>query len=91
MTQTPPTLAAPPSVGRLARWKLTEPVRLYLWPVAALLVASGVVGGFRDGDWWRASLFLAAAVAMLLMTAAARASVYSPRAVVQAALRARDQ
>lgn len=80
-----------PAVGRLARWKLTEPVRLYLWPVAALLAVSGLAGGFRDGDWWRAALFLAAAVCVALATAAARASVYSPRSVVQTALRARQQ
>jgi len=88
---TPTSTTAPPRVGRIARWKLTEPVRLYLWPVAALLLVSGVAGGFRDGDWWRASLFLTAAVLILLMSAAARASVYTPRTVVQTMLRARDQ
>lgn len=87
---TPTSTTAPPRVGRIARWKLTEPVRLYLWPVAALLLVSGTAGGFRDGDWWRASLFLAAAVCLVLLAEAARASVYCPRTVVQTMLRARE-
>jgi hypothetical protein len=91
MTTSAPVRTPPVSVGLLARLKLTEPVRLYLWPVAALLLLSGLAGGIRDGDWWRAALFVAAALCVYLMAEAARASVYSPRSVVQTALRARQQ
>ena len=84
------TPTAEQAIGRVARWKLTEPVRLYLWPVAALLLTSGLVGGIRDGDWWRACLFVAAAVVIVLMAEAARASVYSPRSVVQTVMRSRQ-
>ena len=84
------TSTSAPAVGRVAQWKLTEPVRLYLWPAVALLLTSGLVGGIRDGDWWRACLFVAAAVAIVLMAEAARASVYSPRSVVQTVMRSRQ-
>lgn len=73
-----------PKIGRVARLKLLEPLRLYLWPVVLLLVVSGLSGGARDGDWWRASLFLAAALLVFLATEAARASVYSPRGMMVA-------
>jgi hypothetical protein len=77
----------------VARLKLTEPVRLYLWPVAAVLLVSGLAGGLRDGDWWRASLFVAAALLVVLGAEAARRSVFSPCGAmaerVNAALNAR--
>lgn len=84
---TPTTTTAPTRVGRVARWKLTEPVRFYQWPVAGLLLVAAVVAGIQAGDWWRASVFAAAAVLILIATSAARASVYSPRSLVQTLLR----
>lgn len=81
MTATRPT--SPPKLGRVARWKLTEPLRLYVWPALLLLLVSGLSAGFRDGDWWRAALFLAAAGLVALALEAARESVYSPAGMVR--------
>jgi hypothetical protein len=65
----------------ITRWRLTEPVRFFLWPAVVVLVvvlALEVVAG----EW---SLFLLAevlAVALLLLAvAAARASVVAPRGI----------
>jgi hypothetical protein len=83
------------AVGRLARWKLTEPVRLYVY---ALQLAAGVVvlvAAALNAD--PAALMFAVPTVVLFWfsawagVAAARASVYSPRTVLQTMLRIRNQ
>jgi hypothetical protein len=82
--------APAPAVGTLARLKLTEPVRLYLWPVAALLITGSVICSAL-GEWLGSAMLAVCGLLVLLAVEAARLSVYSPRAVVQAAMRARGQ
>jgi hypothetical protein len=80
------------SVGLLARLKLTEPVRLYLYSVLVVLTAAAQLAGWLTGEW---STFLemngAVVLAVTTGAEAARASVYSPRSVVQAVRRAAGQ
>jgi hypothetical protein len=88
----PNTVQAQPEVGRLARLKLTEPVRLYMYTLLLVLSAGLQLAGWLSGDWPQ---YIAVNGAVVLAVGggaeAARASVYSPRSVVQAALRARSQ
>jgi hypothetical protein len=81
-----------PSVGLLTRLKLTEPVRLYLYSVALVLLGGLNLAGYLTGQWQD---FAAASAAVLLGIGAAgesaRASVYSTRSVVQAVRRAGQQ
>jgi hypothetical protein len=69
-------VTAAPRAGRLDRWRLTEPLRLYCWPVLVLLVVALVV----DASASLGVIALRAASVALLIAAleAARASVYSP-------------
>lgn len=87
--QAPP--ASPVSVGRLARLKLTEPVRLYCYPLLVLLVVGGVAGGLVTQDWADWALPILGGLLSAGPVEAARASVYSPRSVVQAVRRAASQ
>jgi hypothetical protein len=81
----------PVAVGVLARLKLTEPVRLYLWSVSAVLFVGLNLAGVLTGEWQAyATSSAAVLLGVLPATAAARASVFSPRSVVQTAIRARQ-
>jgi hypothetical protein len=80
------------SVGILSRLKLTEPVRLYLYSVALVAVAGLNLAGILTGEWQQYAISSAATVlAVGAGGEAARASVYSPRSVVQAVRRAVDR
>jgi len=83
--------APPISVGLLARIRLTEPVRLYLYSLALLAIGGLALAGVLTGEW--IPYATGAAATVLVVGAggeAARASVYSPRSVVQAVRRAAD-
>jgi hypothetical protein len=69
----PPEYAAGPApavasgVGKLAGWKLAEPVRLYLYSVIALVIVPGLnLAGWLVGQW-----------PAFAISSAARASTYS--------------
>ena len=91
-----PTRPAPAVPGRqplLTRWKLTEPVRLYLYSVLVTVVIPGaVLAGWLTGDWTEWAL---GAVGTVLTVGvggeAARSTVYSPVGMVGAARQAVDQ
>jgi hypothetical protein len=81
----PPEYAAGPApavasgVGKLAGWKLAEPVRLYLYSVIALVIVPGLnLAGWLVGQW---PAFAISSAAVVLAVAgageAARASTYS--------------
>ena len=64
--------------GLVARWRLSEPVRLYLWSLGSVLLAGLVLAGVLSGDWaeyggWALGVLLAVGGG----AEAARASVYS--------------
>jgi hypothetical protein len=90
VTATRPAAPAVQPVGTLSRLKLTEPVALFAGGWSLLLILALLVVGAVTGEWPAVAL----AVAALLLTApgvwAARSSAYSPRAVVQAVMRARQ-
>lgn len=91
MTLPTPIPAPPPpvqSVGLLARLKLTEPVRLYLYSVALVVIGGLNLAGWLVGEW--VPYAISSSGTLLVVTAggeAARASVYSPRSIVQAVRR----
>lgn len=66
------------AAAAVQRWKLTEPVRLYLYGVGGVIVAGLVLAGYLTQEW---SAYLMAALGVVLgvvpATEAARASVYS--------------
>jgi hypothetical protein len=76
------------AVGWLARWRDTEPVRLYLYPVVvsflALLVGYGLVSD-DVAPLWEALAGAVFSVGSLTAVAKARAAVHSPRSVREAA------
>jgi hypothetical protein len=80
------------SIGLLSRLKLTEPVRLYLYSLAVVAIGGLALAGVLTGQW---IAYATGAVAVVLSVTvggeAARASVYSPRSVVQAVRRAADR
>jgi hypothetical protein len=88
-TQQRPTGTTVAAVGTVARLKLTEPLRFYCWPAVAFLLLALLVLAGTAGEWSR---FLLVELPVLLLAGleAARGSVYSPRAVVQAVMRARQ-
>lgn len=92
LPSTIPTPAPTERPALLARLKLTEPVRLYIYTVLLVLTAGLQLAGWLSGEWRD---FLAMNAAVLLAVGggaeAARASVYSPRSVVQAVRRAADR
>jgi hypothetical protein len=84
-----PPAAPVVSVGLLARLKLTEPVRLYLYSVALVVITGLNLAGWLVGEWLPfAESSAATLLGVTAATEAARASVYSPRSVVQAVRRA---
>lgn len=93
MTLPAPVQPAPPAaehtVPRIRRWRLTEPVRLYLYTVLVVLTAGLQTAGALTGEW---AEFTAINGALLLGVGAAgeaaRASVYSAPAVVREIRRA---
>jgi hypothetical protein len=91
-TDVAPAPAAAPSLPLLARLKLTEPVRLYSYSMLLVLSAGLQIAGVLTGEWPQ---FIATNGAVVLAVAsgaeAARASVYSPRSVVQAVRRAANR
>jgi hypothetical protein len=90
-TQQRPTGTTVAAVGTVARLKLTEPLRFYCWPAVAFLLLALLVLAGTAGEWSR--FLLVELPGLLLLLAgleAARGSVYSPRAVVQAVMRARQ-
>lgn len=88
---TPPKLTQVRPIGAVQRWKLTEPVRLYLYGVGAVLLAGLALAGVLTGEWLDYGL---AALGVLLAvpagTEAARASVYSPAGVIRELEAVRD-
>lgn len=69
----------PNSVVRaVSRWKLTEPVRLYVYGVGSILIVGLVLAGWATQEW---AAYLTAVLGVLLggvpATEAARSSVYS--------------
>jgi hypothetical protein len=87
---TPPNLPAPPRSHRNARpsaasrWKLAEPVRLYLWPVVLVLLVGAAGAGLVTQQWVDWSLPLLGLAASLVGAGeAARASVYSTRGHIE--------
>lgn len=84
---TPPTVPVL-SVGLLARLKLTEPVRLYLYSVALVVVVGLNLAGWLTGEWVPyATSSAATLLGVTAATEAARASVYSPRSMVRGLMR----
>jgi len=76
--------------GLLSRLKLTEPVRLYLHSVGAVLIGGLVLMGYLTDEW---SAYLTGALAVVLAVGgggeAARASVYSPAGMIGQLTRSR--
>jgi hypothetical protein len=76
--------------GLLSRAKLAEPVRLYLHSVGAVLIAGLVLMGYFTDEW---AAYLTGALAVVLAVGgggeAARASVYSPRSMLEGLTRSR--
>jgi hypothetical protein len=69
--------------GWLERWREQEPLRLYLWTIAAAVLLGGVSTGLLTETWALAVGGVAAAVLMLGGTAAARAQVWPAAGVDQ--------
>jgi hypothetical protein len=80
---TPPA-ATVAGVGLLRRLQESEPVRLYLYGVAAAVLAALVALGVVTGD--QAALWggVIAAVLAVPVTEGVRSQVYSPRSTLQA-------
>lgn len=77
--------------GPVARLQLTEPVRLYLWPVVLILAVGAVAAGIVTQEWadWALPM-IGAALGVAGAGEAARSSVYSQASVVQALVQARS-
>lgn len=84
-TPAPAPVEAQPAVGRVARWTLTEPVRLYLYALCLVLAGGMQLAGWLTGQWVE---YAATSAGVVLGIGAAgeavRASVYSPAATVRA-------
>lgn len=89
-TPNPPRVAVTARPGLLSRLRLSEPIRLYSWPLVVVLVLSAVAGGWATQDWADWALpQLAAALGTLGAAEAGRASVFSTQTHVQDLMRAR--
>lgn len=89
-----PTVRPKPArPGRLLMWKLTEPVRLYLWPALFAMLLAVIAVEFSSVELVVKVAAGSAWVALVSAVEAARASTYSQRGVmaerIDAATRAR--
>jgi membrane protein implicated in regulation of membrane protease activity len=78
-----PPAPQPPAPGLLRTWKLLEPVRLYLWGLATVVLLALAITGALTGAW--VGLALTAVGVLLGLGGAAeaiRASVFSPAAMM---------
>lgn len=67
----------------LDRWRDAEPLRLYLWTVASLVLAAASVAGWLTGELYVAVTGVAAAVLMVGGTETARRETYARRTVTR--------
>lgn len=74
-------MSARRGAGWLEQWKAEEPLRLYLWSVAAAVLVGGVGTGLLAETWALAIGAVIAAVLMVGGTAAARAQAFAPATV----------
>jgi hypothetical protein len=65
----------------LQRWREQEPLRLYLWSIAAAVLLAGVSTGVLTETWALAVGAVVSAVLMVAGTAAARLDAYAPLTV----------
>jgi hypothetical protein len=77
------TVISPPRIGRVSRWRLTEPLRFYVWPMLLPLLAIGVALAVA-GEWVLLAALAVTVGALTFALEAARASVYSPAGTVTA-------
>lgn len=71
------------AVGPLSRLKLTEPVRLYLYGLGAVVLVGLVLAGVITEEWRAYGLTaLGVVLGLVPATEAARASVYSTAGMV---------
>ena len=81
---TPPKLTEVQPISAVARWKLTEPVRLYLYGVGSIVLVGLALAGVLTGEWLDYGLTaLGVVLAVGTGTEAARASVYSPAGLIR--------
>lgn len=74
----------PPRPGPVSSWKLSEPVRLYLYGVGSIVLLGLVLAGAITQDWQAYGLAaLAEVLAVVPATEAARASVWSTRSLIR--------
>lgn len=72
-------------VGRLQRWQLTEPVRLFLYAALLVITAGLQLAGWATDEWVEFTAVNGALLLGLGATAeAVRANVYSPAGVIRA-------
>lgn len=65
--------------GALSRWKLSEPVRLYVYALLVIALGGLTLAGYVTGDWAEYARTAAGVVLGLVPLAEfVRASVYSP-------------
>lgn len=91
--ETPAPAAAPTApparvagVGLLARLQLSEPVRLYLYPVAVTVIALLVAGGLLSdavAPLWEALAAALLGVGSVAAIERTRGAVYSPRSTAR--------
>jgi hypothetical protein len=84
------TATAPDRPGPLARARLHDPCRLYVYGWALLLLLAGAATAVFTGHW---HLFAMQAATLLLLVPgveAAKRSMFGPAEVVRAIQRARD-
>lgn len=77
--------------GLVTRIKLSEPVRLYLYGLAGVVLAGLTLAGTLTGEWADYWLHVAGVLLVIPAAEAARASVYSPRTHVQDLWRMRGE
>lgn len=87
MTALPAPAATEPRIGRLHRWKLTEPARFYLWPALLLLLAVLMPPAIAAGAWLALVLELPAVAIVALAGEAIRRSTIPPIGMARAALK----
>jgi hypothetical protein len=69
--------------SRVARWKLSEPVRLYVYGLGSVIITGLVLAGVLSGEWTEYGLWaLGTALGLGAAGESARASVYSTNGMV---------